>query len=50
MTDLEIKSFNKSYTKAGDIKVSQIFAQYDMEQVKYEKFLNREYNICLKQN
>ena len=30
MTEEEIKSFNKSYTKAGDIKVSQIFSQYDM--------------------
>ena len=42
-----MKSFNKSYTKARDIKISQIFGQYDMQQVKYEKFLNRDYNICL---
>ena len=41
------KSFNKSYTRAGDIKVSQIFSQYEMEQVKYEKFVNKKYNICL---
>ena len=47
MTEQEIKSFNKSYTRAEDIKVSQIFSQYKTEQVKYEKFKNREYNICL---
>ena len=41
-----MKSFNKSYTKAGDIKISQIFAQYDMQQVKYEKFSNRDQKLC----
>ena len=47
MKEAEIKSFNISYTRAADIKVSQIFAQFDMDQVKFEKFKNREYNICL---